>query len=137
MEIERYFEQSRRVALGSEFERTHVGCIAVYKGKVISTGHNSEKTHPMQMRYNKYRNFGKGATLDKVHAEIKCISRIKDSDIDFKKVKIFVYRVRYDQPYGLARPCKACMKALADLGIKDIYYTTDYGFAHEHVLANE
>ena len=135
MEIERYFEQSRKVALGSEFDRTHVGCIAVYKGKIIATGHNSEKTHPMQKKYNKYRKPATNLNMPpKVHAEVKCISKIRSMDIDFKKVKVFVYRVRYDQPYGMARPCPACMQALKDLGIRDVYYTTDMGFAHERIM---
>lgn len=137
MVIDRYFEETRKTAMCSEFDKVHVGCIAVYKGKIIAKGFNSEKTHPIQMHYNKYRTMRGVNTqvLPKVHAEVKCISKLKNMDIDFKKVKIFIYRIRYDQPYGLARPCPACMKAILDFGIRDIYYTTDSGYAHERVLA--
>lgn len=136
MIIERYFEETRKVALSSEFDKVHVGCIAVYKGKIIAKGYNSEKTHPMQMRYNRYRPV-KGLDrrmIPKVHAEVKCISQLRNMDIDYRKVKLFVYRIRNDQPYGLARPCPACMRAIIDLGIRDIYYTTDAGYAHEKIL---
>lgn len=31
----------------------------------------------------------------------------------------------------MARPCPACMSAIKELGIKNIYYTTDNGYAYE------
>ena len=33
----------------------------------------------------------------------------------------------------MARPCPACMAAIKDFGIKNIYYTTDDGMAYENV----
>lgn len=53
---ERLFTRARQVALQSDYNREHVGCIAVYQGKIIGIGCNSEKTHPIQYYYNKYRN---------------------------------------------------------------------------------
>lgn len=136
MVIDRYFEETRKAALCSEFDRVHVGCIAVYKGKIIAKGSNSEKTHPIQMHYNRYRTMRGVNTqvLPKVHAEVKCLVNLKNMEVDFRKVKLFIYRIRYDQPYGLARPCQACMRAILDLGIRDIYYTTDTGYAYERIL---
>lgn len=37
------------------------------------------------------------------------------------------------KPFGLARPCPACMAMIKNLGIKKIYYTTDDGFAFEQL----
>ena len=136
MMIEKYFEMTKRVAMNSEFNRVHVGCIAIYKGKMIGSGFNSEKTHPMQYHYNRYRlndNVISTNLLPKIHAEIMCISSIKNQDIDFKKVKLFIYKIRNDQPFGNARPCPACMNAIMDMGIRNIYYTTDVGYAHEYL----
>jgi hypothetical protein len=31
----------------------------------------------------------------------------------------------------MSRPCAACMRAMRDRGIRDFYYTTDAGYAHE------
>ena len=53
---ERLFTKARQAALQSDYHREHVGCIAVYQGKIIGVGYNSEKTHPIQYYYNKYRN---------------------------------------------------------------------------------
>lgn len=136
MVIDKYFEETRKVALCSEYDRVHIGCIAVYKGRIIAKGSNSEKTHPIQMHYNKYRTIRGINTqvLPKVHAEVKCLSKLKNMNVDFKKVKLFIYRIRCDQPYGLARPCPAYMMAIMDSGIRNIYYTTDTGYAHERIL---
>lgn len=136
MVIDKYFEETRKAALCSEYDRVHIGCIAVYKGRIIAKGSNSEKTHPIQMHYNKYRTIRGINTqvLPKVHAEVKCLSKLKNMNVDFKKVKLFIYRIRCDQPYGLARPCPACMMAIMDSGIRNIYYTTDTSYAHERIL---
>ena len=56
-------------------------------------------------------------------------------DIKWDKVVIFVYREMLDGSIGMARPCESCMAYIKDMGIKNIYYTTNDGFAHE-VLTN-
>lgn len=40
----KYFKKAKQVADISDFYKTHVGCIAVYKGIVIGIGCNTEKT---------------------------------------------------------------------------------------------
>lgn len=126
------FKKARNAATLSTFYKAQIGCIAVYHGEVIGVGFNSEKTHPMQLHYNRYRNKEEHVPfMPKLHAEISCLNSIKHLDINFSKVKIYVYRKRHDCPFSLARPCPSCMAALKDLGIKNIYYTTNYGYAYE------
>ena len=131
----KYFEKARSIALVSDFKKTHVGCVAVYQGSVIGIGCNTNKTHPMQMRYNRYRKnkYVSEIFAPKLHAEINCISAIRHMNIDFSRVKLFVYRIRNDQPFGIARPCPSCLAAIKDLGIRNIYYTTNEGYAHEKI----
>ena len=71
--------------------------------------------------------------LIKLHAEISCINFIKYLDINFSKVKLYIYRIRKDKPFGLSRPCPSCMAAIKDLGIRDIYYTSDDGYVCERI----
>jgi len=71
--------------------------------------------------------------LPKLHAEINCLNSIKHLDINFSKVKLYIYRIRKDQPYGLSRPCPSCVAAIKDLGIRDIYYTSNDGFVYEWI----
>lgn len=134
----KYFDKAKHVAEISDYSKTHVGCIAVYQGQVIGLGCNSNKTHPMQKRYNKYRYDPKyqNDTLPKLHAEINCLNQIRHLHINFSKVKLYVYRIRKDRPCGMARPCESCMAAIRDLGIRDVYYTTNQGYAYEKIEKN-
>ena len=124
-----YFTKASQVAEISDFAKVNIGCIAVYQGTIIGVGFNTNKTHPMQKKYNRYRN-GEDF-VPKLHAEINCLNSIRHLDVNFSKVKLYVYRIRNDRPHGMSRPCPSCMAAIKDLGIHNIYYTTNDGFAYE------
>ena len=128
----KYFLKARQVATISDYYKTHIGCVAVYQGQVIGLGCNTNKTHPVQKFYNRYRE-PSDTMLPKLHAEISCINQIKHLNINFSKVKLYIYRIRKDQPFGMARPCPSCMAAIRDLGIRDIYYTTNEGYSYERL----
>lgn len=66
-----------------------------------------------------------------LHAEISCLLQIKDLDIDFNKVKLYIYREDKNGNLAISRPCGACMKLIDKLGIKTIYYTIDGGYIKE------
>ena len=128
----KYFQKARQAATISDYDRAHIGCVAIYHGVVIGIGCNCNKTHPIQKHYNKYRE-DYIEYLPKLHAEIHCINKIKHLKINFSKVKLYIYRIRKDQPFGIARPCPSCMAAIKDLGIRDIYYTTNEGYVYERL----
>lgn len=101
-------------------------CI-VYKGSIISIGHCSYKTHPLQARY------GRNAHSIFLHAEvdalIKARSRVLKRGISLKKCTMYVARVKRPSAFsdqwttGLAKPCDGCMKAIRGAGITNIVYT--------------
>ena len=126
----KYFQKAHQIATISDYKKTHVGCVAVYQGQVIGLGCNCNKTHPIQKKYNRYRK-PSDSMLPKLHAEISCLNQIKHLDINFSKVKLYIYRIRKDQPFGMAHPCPSCMAAIRDLGVRNIFYTTNDGYAHE------
>ena len=132
----RYFKKARQVALISDYQKVHIGCVAVYQGNIISIACNTNKTHPMQKYYNRYREES-DVMIPKLHAEINCLNQLKHLNINFSKVKLYIYRIRNDRPYGMARPCPSCMAAIRDLGIRDIYYTTNDGYAYEKLEKNK
>ena len=131
----RYFTKAKMVACVSDYGKTHVGCVAVYQRRVIGLGCNCNKTHPIQKFYNRYR-IQEDFMLPKLHAEINCLNQLKNQNINFSKLKLYIYRTRKDQKHGMARPCPSCMAAIRDLGIKNIYYSTDLGFAYERLENN-
>ena len=128
----KYFNKAKEAGMISDFRKTHIGCIAVYQGNIIGIGCNCNKTHQKKKKYNQYRKQS-DSMLPKLHAEINCINSIRHLDINFSKVKLYIYRIRKDQPFGLARPCPSCMAAIKDLGIRDVYYTTNDGYAYERI----
>ena len=138
----RFFDLARKEAEQSDYPRFHVGCVIVYKGHVISADHNSEKEAPIQKKYNRYRNFknyhNHSSVRHSLHAEIAAIKKIPypiAQQIDWKKVKVYTYRIckGHDSKRGLSRPCAACMAYIKSLGIRQIFYSTDDGFAAERL----
>lgn len=136
----KYFAIARDEAMKSTYETFHLGCVMVYKGHILSVGHNENKTHPAQAMYNRYRKFKYGPQLikDTLHAEIAALLDIPyavDQETDWSKVKVYVYRVCNGggKRHGMARCCPACMRALRDKGVRKIYYTTDDGYAYEEI----
>lgn len=130
----RFFIKAKHVANISDYQRVHIGCVAVYRGKIIGIGCNCNKTHPFQKNYNKYRMLHSEDLLPKMHAEINCLNQIKHLDVNFSKVKLYIYRTRKDQDFGMSRPCPSCMAAIKDFGIKEIYYTTNDGYSYEKLI---
>ena len=128
----KFFEKAKQAASVLDYRNIHAGCVAVYQGKIIGIGCNMDKTHPTQKYYNRFRSIiGNSANCTpKLHAEIACLNAIQHSDVRFARVKLYVYRVCSNREHGMARPCAACMAAIRDLGIRDVYYTTDDGFSY-------
>lgn len=138
----RFFELARQQASQSKFDRFHVGCVIVYKGHIIGRGANADKTHPLQKKYNKKRNFNHGGTKPikhSVHAEIAALSSIPypiQDNIDWSKVKVYTFRIAPGKSLGqgCSRPCDGCLAAIRDKGIRKIYYSTDDGYAAEEIF---
>lgn len=128
------FDKAKKIASVSDFSKIHVGCVAVYHGKIIGVGCNTNKTHPIQKYYNQFRDSSE-IFIPKLHAEINCLNQIKNLNINFSKVRLYIYRIRKDQPYGMSRPCPSCMAAIKDLGIREIYYTSNDGFIYEKIVS--
>ena len=136
----KYFMKAADVAKQSNFEKHHLGCIAVLKNKIVAASSNKLKTHPLQAEFDKYRNFNCESDLQNMHslhAEIACLSMIKDRDFDYKDLELYIVRIRKNGEYGLARPCKSCMNLILSRGIKRIYYSTNFGFAFEDLINNK
>lgn len=127
-----YFKHARNMSLMSDFARSHTGCVVVCKGKIISTGFNSTKTHPIQKYYNKLR--FDAETPHSLHSETHALCQIMNNkDIDWNKVHIYLYREHKNGVKAMARPCKSCMQLIKDLNIKYIHYTTEDGYAFEEI----
>lgn len=128
----RYFSTACDVAKMSDYKQ-QIGCVLIYKGKILGTGFNCSKTHPIQKIYNKER-FPEEDVLHTLHAETHAISPFLHKEgIDWSKVIVYTYRIKKSKPYGMSRPCPSCMAMLKNLGVRKICYSTEDGFAEEHI----
>lgn len=135
------FDLARRCATESDYKSFHLGCVISYKGKIIATGHNSNKSNPIQKKYNrKYRTFRyNGKPIhDSLHAEMSALINIPkciDINLDYSKVKVYIYRICHGKrlSMGKAAPCEACLAALRDKGVRHVYYTDDDGFVYKEL----
>lgn len=105
----------------------------MYKNHILSVGYNTNKTHPIQKKYNKYRDMEYDGIEPSsgLHAEMMALLGLKDMDIDYSKVKLYIYREDNDGKLRNCRPCEACMELIDRMGIKKIFYTTENGYATE------
>lgn len=131
--IQKYFRLAKNASEFSDFPRYHLGAIIVCGNKVVSIGWNVVKENPIQKQYNKYREFDVDVARNSLHAEMMSIVRAKKMDIDFGRASIFVYREYKNGELAIAKPCPACMNAIRDIGIKDIYYTGNGSYVHERL----
>lgn len=132
----RFFQKARDLAGFSDFNQVNIGCVIASKNKIIGEGFNTYKTHPIQKKFDMFRNFNcmnNIANLHALHAEIMALVSVKDESIDWGKVEVYIYRKMKIRAFGMARPCPACMMALKLRGVKHIYYTTNDGLAYENI----
>ena len=128
-----YFKVAKEMSCLSDFPRVKIGCCAVYKHKIISSGYNSLKTNPVQKRFNSYR--FSADTPATMHAELACLlPLINRSDIDFKDVSLYIYREHKSKELALARPCASCEALIKSLGIRHIYYTGNQSYINEEII---
>ena len=129
----RMLNRALKVAEQSPFHQFKTGCVITYRGHIISMAHNVEKTSPAQKYYNKFRKFNhQEQIVHKTHAEILAINKIPyvlGREINWSRVHIYVARIAPGLKCGtgLSRPCPACMAAIKDLGIKNVFYTGPNG----------
>lgn len=136
--INKYFELAKQACKFSDMKKAHLGSVLIYKNKVISVGWNvGTKTSPIQKEYNKYRDFDPddSGTINSLHAEMLCLHRARNIDIDWSKASLFTYREKKNGDRGLARSCPACYNYAKLLGLGNLYYTTemDKGWDYERI----
>ena len=131
----KYFDVAKAVSKLSDFKRIHIGCVIVDGKHIIATGQNTNKTHPMQKEYNRYRFHADCIGNGKLHAEMMAILNLRPylKSLDLSKVSIYVYRENRFGELRMSRPCSSCMAKIKELGIRHIYYTSADGYCYERL----
>jgi len=125
----RYFDLAESVAKLSDYPRVKIGSVIVKNKDIISVGQNMLKTHPAQFRYNKRLPYD--MPVSHVHAEINTISKARPDLLCGSTM--YIFRRDRNGNTAMCRPCNACMQAIRDAGIKEIYYSIPNGFSFERI----
>lgn len=98
-----------------------IAAALVIRNDVIAVGYNQRKTHPFQDR------FKKNEEAIYLHAETDCIKNaLKNIDQEkLSKATLYICRIKKNGDWGLAKPCRGCMKAIATFNIQNVVYSTD------------
>ena len=119
-----YLSMALDMSKRSDYRRVHIGAVIVKKNSVISAGYNSQKSHPIQKRYNlRYLGYH---THNVLHAEIDAIVHTAD-DAELRGATLYVARRGLDNQIRISKPCDACFHMAKDKGIRRIVYTIDDG----------
>lgn len=90
------------------------GAVIVKGGRVLATGINKERNHPMKVSSEHIK------THCSVHAEIDALKKVDNA----QGATIYVARVNRRGEDRNSRQCEYCYKDLKDSGIKKIIYTS-------------
>ena len=98
-------------ASGKSKEKFKLGAIICdKKGRVVATGYNRHKTHPL---------YGSG-NFKMVHAEGAALMAADRLEIDVAGMTMYIFRHRGH----LSKPCKDCQELLKKYKIKKVFYST-------------
>lgn len=123
MKLPSRFRAAIAAALGSEDYQFKLGAAIFSKKRLISIGANNAKTHPLS------RFYGRPVTI---HAEMQAIIRAKNIVDSLEGMILVVARVKRNGELGLARPCLGCQNIIRLHNIKEVWYTTENGWAKEY-----
>lgn len=126
--VERYLKYAEATSELSSYPRIKIGAVIVRKNSVLAVGVNEEKSHPIQKRYNIYRDIDVEIEHN-IHAEMAALIKCRES---LKGADIYIYRKDSNGNTAICKPCAACRKALLDSGIRRVYYTTSDGYAVDY-----
>ena len=91
-----------------------LGAVLVHRNSIVSIGMNSYKTHPLMAARTSW---------PFLHAEQNAIIRAGMDHCE--GLDLYIARVLKNNDLALSKPCKVCIKLIEDVGIRNIYYSTN------------
>jgi deoxycytidylate deaminase len=115
-----YLSVARYFATKSRARNTH-GAVVVKGGRVLGTGWNKDRNHPMIVSPDRVKEDCS------YHAEEVAI---RDSGDNLKGAIIYVARVSKSGSDRDSHPCPKCLSLINEVGIKRVIYTSQKKEAH-------
>lgn len=114
----KFFHLAKVISRSSDHPQHPMGAVIARGNKLVSIGHNKNKTHPKASKH----------PFQRIHAEL---SAILNSREDLRGCDIYVYRETRNGTTGMAKPCIACESLIREVGISRVYYSDIDGFKEE------
>lgn len=101
-------------------------CFMIRKGKIVSVGWNSIKSHPINLKYNYTNRQGKniGSSVG-THAE--CSALLKYGQEDCSDITFVNLRIDMNSKLNSARPCSGCAHFISQVGFKGVFASNKDG----------
>lgn len=131
----KFFRLASLASETSTYPKLHIGAAIVAGRKLVSVGANKWRTHTKQKKYTPYRydtDWEADEDVGRCHAEMDAI--IKAGRTDLAGASIYVYRKDMNGNLANCKPCGACMQAIKEAGIKDVFYTSKEGYNHLEIV---
>jgi deoxycytidylate deaminase len=114
---EKFIKRAIVEATKSNFKQRH-GCIIFKGGTILSTGFNEIRyCNRINHKYRKWLESG-------IHAEQKALLY---SNYSFTRCSLLVVRLNFKNELVNSKPCPVCSKMIQDMGIKNVYYSDEFG----------
>jgi|SRR3990167_3767464 len=101
----------------------------IYKGRIISIGQNSKKTHPINLKNRKINKDGVDISSFRGScSEWNAISKLKNlTNIPAHKCFLVNIRINKNNEIGMSMPCNSCLKLLSFFNISRVFYSNQKG----------
>jgi deoxycytidylate deaminase len=124
-QIIRHLPLLTALAETADDHRSRHAAAIIYRNRIIALGTNHFKTHPFQIKYRRRPD------AIYLHAEVAAIKRAiwHLSEKEMRRAILISVRIKYDNQLnprlGISKPCEGCQRAIAEFGIRHVYYTTE------------
>lgn len=101
----------------------------IYKGRIISIGQNSKKTHPINLKNRKINKDGVDISSFRGScSEWSAISKLKNlTNIPACKCQLINIRINKQNEIRMAKPCISCLGLISHYGFQDIWFSNEKG----------
>lgn len=101
----------------------------IYKGRIISIGQNSKKTHPVNLKNKKINKDGVDISPIKgTCSELSAIKRLKNlTNVPTEKCQLINIRVNRLNDIRMSKPCFSCLGLLAYHSFQSVWFSDEKG----------
>ena len=101
----------------------------IHRNRIAAIGINNKKTSPVNLHNPKINESGQRIDVTKYTcSELNSFLKIRNkTNIPYNKLTLINVRIDRNGKIRNSCPCKSCMSLIDFMGVKDVYYTNNFG----------